>query len=68
MRKTGEEAKRVAKDGHPFGPGFSDEVIERLHTLEIWHSSFKDPGDDYNLFKAFSATGELIAEKRSEGY
>ena len=66
--KTGEAAKKFAAEGYPFGPGFSQAVIDKTHTVEIWHSSFDDPGEDFNLFKAMDASGNLVAEKKIGGY
>jgi len=66
--KTGEAAKKFAAEQYPFGPGFSDGVVEKTHTVEVWHSSFEDSGPDYSLFKALDADGNLVAEKKMGGY
>lgn len=66
--KTGEAAKKFAAGGYPFGPGWSEEIVDRIHTVEVWHSSFTDPGEDFNLFKGFDADGNLVTEKKIGGY
>jgi hypothetical protein len=66
--RTGEAAKKLAADGYPFGPGWPEELVERIHKVEIWHSSFNDPGPDFNLFKAIDAEGKLLTEKKIGGY
>jgi len=65
---TGEAAKKFAKAKYPFGAGFSEDTADKVHTVEVWHSSFKDPGPDFNIFKALDANGNLIAENRADGY
>ena len=65
---TGEAAKKFAADRYPFGAGFSEEVVNKTHTVEVWHSSFDDPGGDFNLFKAYSSDGNLVAEQKRGGY
>ena len=63
-----ESAQRAAKAGAPFGPGFSADVIEKTAKLEVWGSSFKDPGPDYCEFRAFDADGNKVGERRVGGY
>jgi hypothetical protein len=61
-------AKAVAKKCAPFGPGFSEDVAEKTERLEVWGSSFSDPGPDFCVFKAFDSAGTAVAEIRCAGY
>ena len=46
---------------------FSPTKINKADRLEVWSSSFKDDGGDFNMFRLMD--GEtIIAEKRQEGY
>ena len=63
-----ESAQRAAKTGTPFGPGFPVEIVEKTVRLEVWGSSFKDPGDDWCEFRAFDADGNKVGERRVVGY
>ena len=66
--RDGERARTAAKDRVPFGPGFPDAVTARTERLEVWGSSFNDPGHDFCLFRAFDAAGQMVAERRIAGY
>jgi len=63
-----DSAKRAAKSQPPFGPGFPDEIIEKIARFEVWGSDFKDPGDDWCEFRAFDADGNKVGERRVAGY
>jgi len=63
-----ELAQRSAKTNPPFGPGLPADIVEKIVKLEMWGSSFKDPGADWCEFRAFNAEGEKIAERRVAGY
>jgi hypothetical protein len=39
-----------------------------VRTLEVWRSSFNDPGDDWCEYRALDRDGKLIARRRTEGY
>ena len=64
----GEEARREAIQKPPIGPGFSEEEVHNIDRLEVWASSFSDPGEDYTDWKLFDAQGRLINERRMRGY
>ncbi|MFX0200791.1 MAG: hypothetical protein ACFFCW_32120 [Candidatus Hodarchaeota archaeon] len=64
----GEEARREATQKPPQGPGFSEKEIHNIERLEVWASSFTDPGEDYTNWKLFDAQGRLISERRMRGY
>ena len=51
----------------PQGPRFDRGVVEKAGKMEIWGSSFSDPGDDYTEFVLF-ADGREVARKRVAGY
>lgn len=64
----GTRAQQVAAEGIPFGAGFPKEIAEQTTKLEVHGSSFNDPGPDFCLFKAFNADGEVVGERRVNGY
>jgi hypothetical protein len=64
--KTG-EAVLTAATTDPFGPRFTAEQAEGADKMEVWGSSFADPGPDWCEFRLFKA-GEQVATKRTEGY
>ena len=65
---TGEAARTLATTRRPFGPGFSQEEAQTIHTLEVHGSSFTDPGPDYCEFRASNAQGHLFPPRRITGY
>jgi hypothetical protein len=64
---VGDRARREAAQTS-FGPGFSQEVVNAMETLEVWYSSFNDPAPDYTEWKAIDSGGFVIASKRVGGY
>ena len=64
---TGEAARALATTRRPFGPGFSEEEAQTIHTLEVHGSSFNDPNSDYCEFRAINAQGQL-PPRRITGY
>jgi hypothetical protein len=58
-------AYRAAID--PQGPHFDRGAVETADRMEIWGSSFSDPGDDYTEFVLFAGDHE-VARKRVAGY
>ncbi|MFX0201698.1 MAG: hypothetical protein ACFFCW_36755, partial [Candidatus Hodarchaeota archaeon] len=44
---------RFSTQKPPQGPGFSEEEIHNIDHLEVWASSFTDPGEDYTDWKLF---------------
>jgi hypothetical protein len=50
------------------GPEFSQEQIQPAVKMEVWGTSFTDPGPDFCLFHLFDANGVTIATKKVEGY
>ena len=65
---TGNDARELAASSPPFGPGFGTDVASRTETIEVWGSSFGDPGSDFCEFRAFDAGGGEIARTRIGGY
>jgi len=52
----------------PFGPGFPMAQVLIAKKMEVWGSSFSDPGEDYCVFKLIGEGGKVLEEKRVEGY
>jgi len=63
----GNDLVSAATQQPPFGPGFSSEQAEEADKLEVWGSSFNDPGPDYCAFKLLKA-GEVVAERTVGGF
>jgi hypothetical protein len=64
---TGEAVKAEATSRPPFGPGFSEEKAAEADKLEIWHSSFTDPGEDFTEFVLYK-NNEQIDSAMVGGY
>ena len=67
-KHTGDTARKTAIESPPFGPGFDAGIAAKIETLEVWGSSFKDPGSDCCEFRAFDSTGALIGRRTIGGY
>lgn len=65
---SGETAKYQAQARRPFGPGLDRGLAQRVEKLEVWGSTFKDPGGDYCEYKAYDANNTLLANERVQGY
>jgi len=62
----GPKARQKALEAPPFGPGLAtNEAIDRL---ELWGSSFSDPGGDWCEWRAFNYRGEKLISQRTSGY
>lgn len=61
-----EELSRVLGS---FGiPTFRQDEVDAADKLEVWASSFEDPGPDFNEFRLLNADGEEIKTTRVPGY
>ena len=67
-RGTGDAARELAASPPPFGPGFGPDVMSKTETVEVWGSSFDDPGQDFTEFRAMDAAGHEIGRIRIGGY
>ena len=67
-KHSGDTAREKAIASPPFGPEFDSETAAGIETLEIWGSSFTDPGPDCCEFRAFDSTGTLISRRTLGGY
>lgn len=63
----GIEAMMRVNIGHA-GPQFSPDQMSRAVKLNVWGSTFSDPGPDYCEFVLLDGDGEEIDTKRSGGY
>lgn len=52
----------------PCGPGFTAADLAAASTLQIWGSSFNDPGEDWCEYRLFDAQGRQIGSRRLGGY
>ena len=61
------DVTRSAMRSPPFGPDFELAIAEKADRLEVWGSSFSDPGPDFCEFRLFKGD-EQIGTKRVDGY
>jgi len=47
---------------------FNEVVLQQAEKLELVHSSFSDPGNDWNSWRIYDQTAEKIAEITLDGY
>ena len=52
----------------PFGPGFTANEAEGAVKMEVWSSSFSDPGEDFNEWRLFDKDGKQIQTRRRSGF
>lgn len=51
-----------------FGHPFTEEQLAQAERLEVTHSSFNDPGEDWNFFELYDGKGQKLAAFRQSGY
>lgn len=51
----------------PTGPEFQDDVAATATSMELWGTSFDDPGPDFCEYRLFKGR-EQIGSKRFPGY
>lgn len=61
-------ARKLAMQRAPFGPGLTEEQAKGVTKVEVWCSSFNDPGPDYTDFKFFDQAGKLVGTRTLGGY
>ncbi len=52
----------------PVSPDKLKHVADKAAKIEVWHSSFEDPGPDGDEYKVFNADGNLIGLFKTTGY
>jgi len=67
-RVEGTTLKKKAMESRPFGPGFPENLVKNAVRMEVWGSSFNDPGPDCCKFKLLDCEDRLIAEVEVGGY
>jgi len=67
-KKMGDEARRMAAEAPPFGPGFPADRAAAAESIEVWGSSFGDPGPDRTEFRLFDAAGNPVGQRVLGGY
>ena len=68
-RIKGQEAIRDSQKTYgSVGPEFPEEDVSKASCMESWGSKFKNPGPDFTLWTLFDAEGNLVSQKRLEGY
>lgn len=64
----GDTARELAQTAPPFGPGASQETVEKCEKVELHASSFSDPGGDWCEFRLFDKDGQMLERSRVGGY
>lgn len=64
---SGEQARKDAANW-PFGMGLEKDIARKVEKLEVWGTSFGDPGPDYTEMIAYDAEGNKLATVRQEGF
>jgi hypothetical protein len=64
-KHTGDEAREKAAS---HWPGFDAETVTKTEHLEVWGTSFSDPGPDYCQFRAFDKNHKQVGVKNVDGY
>jgi hypothetical protein len=63
---TRDKSEMTAKP--PMGAGVSQEVADQADFMELWGTSFKDPGDDFCEFILKKDNGQEVTRERVAGY
>lgn len=64
---TKEDIRKACIDNSHFGVTFNPEDIEKADKLELHHSSFTDPGPDFDRYILYCGDN-AIAQRTIEGY
>jgi len=51
----------------PAAPQVDPAIVAEADKLEVWHTSFNDPGPDYNEFRLYKGD-KLLASRKQYGY
>ena len=65
---TGNDAKKYAANSPPFGMLLPQEMASKVEKVEVWGTSFSDPGPDYTDHRAFDKSGKQITNFIVSGY
>lgn len=66
IKETEDKKKMVERP--PFGPGFSQDRADQAVKMQVWGTSFSDPGPDYCKFKLLDEDDRVIDTQRVDGY
>jgi hypothetical protein len=65
---VGEEMITEGLKRAPAGPGFTIDQLNNAVCMEITHSSFTDPGEDWDQYDLIDSRNKSIASIRLKGY
>jgi hypothetical protein len=65
---TGDEARSHATNSPPSGMAVPHKMSQLIERVEIWGTSFTDPGPDHTDHRAFDKEGNLITNYIISGY
>lgn len=63
-----ENIRKYLKYEERFGVVFSEEKLQNTEKLEVIHSSFSDPGPDWNAWQLYDANNTTLAIITIDGY
>jgi len=59
---------KMAEDKPPFGMGLDAETAKRVHTVEVWASTFKMLGPDFCFMVGIDKNGDKVEIVEVAGY
>lgn len=69
---SGVRLERAATDKPPCGPGFDKDLVKKAVAtggrMEVWGTSWDDPGADYCVFKLFDGHNTELDTAELSGY
>lgn len=63
-----ENIRKYLKYEERFGVVFSEEKLQNTEKLEVIHSSFSDPGPDWNAWQIYDAKNNTLGIITVDGY
>lgn len=63
-----ENIRKYLKHEERFGVFFAEEKLQNTEKLEVVHSSFNDPGSDWNSWCLYNSDGQRIGTITIDGY
>jgi hypothetical protein len=63
-----ENIRKYLKHEERFGVVFAEEKLQNTEKLEVVHSSFNDPGSDWNSWCLYNNDGQKIGTITIDGY
>ena len=66
---TPEGARTLLRVRRPMGAGVDEpDVLDQVRRVEVWGSSFQDPGPDWCEYRCFNEENQLFHVVKVDGY